>query len=541
VRNRGRARITAFVFGIALAICASWLSVRAQTSSNAKGSYRIAGMVVDTASGRPLGLTEVTIALIEGKNLHATYAAGTDGKFSFEGLPAGRYQLSAKRRGYVAQSYKGHDEYMSAIVIGPGLKSEDLRFAMSAGASIAGLVFDERGDPVRDGRVLLLQEVTSGGRRWLTRIESEGCDDLGAYRFGHLEAGVYVLAVIARPWYAQFFGVRPTAEELRPGDIDTDVVYPVTFYPGAMDAEAAGRITLAAGESATADVSLAPVAARSVSIKSECEDPTVRPRMMFASLYIADGIVETLPTTTGFGQGSIEIGGLPPGRVDITWTTGTGKNAQEHFKAFNSSEADAGSLSALTTIRGVVEGVGGAKVAGTTVELKVDEGSKTYSTVVGPKGEFEFHEELVRGLYTIEVPQLADMQLGIRGNGLSFFDESIEIQPGRDVEMKIMAGRAACVRGRVVKNGAEAEGVFVALVPEKFEDANDLIRVGETDSAGGFELEKIVPGRYRLIAVEDGWDADWRSAEFLRSVVGGGKELEIVAGAVVTAEVEATK
>jgi len=268
----------------------------------------------------------------------------------------------------------------------------------------------------------------------------------------------------------------------------------VTFYPGAMDAEAAGRITLAAGESATADVSLAPVAARSVSIKSECEDPTVRPRMMFASLYIADGIVETLPTTTGFGQGSIEIGGLPPGRVDITWTTGTGKNAQEHFKAFNSSEADAGSLSALTTIRGVVEGVGGAKVAGTTVELKVDEGSKTYSTVVGPKGEFEFHEELVRGLYTIEVPQLADMQLGIRGNGLSFFDESIEIQPGRDVEMKIMAGRAACVRGRVVKNGAEAEGVFVALVPEKFEDANDpagcgaplpLQRYFEFDTSGG--------------------------------------------------------
>jgi hypothetical protein len=68
-----------------------------------------------------------------------------------------------------------------------------------------------------------------------------------------------------------------------------------------------------------------------------------------------------------------------------------------------------------------------------------------------------------------------------------------------------------------------------------------LIRVGETDSAGGFELEKIVPGRYRLIAVEDGWDTDWRSAEFLRSVVGGGKELEIGAGAVVTAEVEATK
>ena len=44
-----------------------------------------------------------------------------------------------------------------------------------------------------------------------------------------------------------------------------------------------------------------------------------------------------------------------------------------------------------------------------------------------------------------------------------------------------------------------------------------------------------------MIAVEDGWDADWKSAEFLRKVVGQGKELEIGAGAVVTAEVETAK
>ena len=184
-----------------------------------------------------------------------------------------------------------------------------------------------------------------------------------------------------------------------------------------------------------------------------------------------------------------------------------------------------------------MEGVAGAKVAGTNVDLRFDGGKKTYSAVVGAKGEFEFREELVRGMYTIEVPQLADAQLGIRATGASFFDGSMEIQPGRDVELRIMAGRAARVRGRAVKNGAGAEGAFVALVPEKFEDENDLMRVGESDSSGAFELEKIVPGRYRLIAVEDGWDGDWRSVEFLKKFVERGKELEIGAGVVVTAEI----
>ena len=118
----------------------------------------------------------------------------------------------------------------------------------------------------------------------------------------------------------------------------------------------------------------------------------------------------------------------------------------------------------------------------------------------------------------------------------------MQIQPGREIELKISAGLAGRVRGRVVKNGAAAEGIFVALVPEGFEDANNLMRVGERDSDGAFAMEKVVPGKYFLIAVEDGWDGDWRSAEWLGRFVGGGKKMEVGAGGVVTVgEIEAVK
>ena len=89
--------MTAVVFGFLLASCADWVDLRAQMPPKAAGSYRVAGTVVDGASGKPLSLTEVTIGLIEGKSLRETYATGEDGRFSFEGLPAGKYQLSAKR------------------------------------------------------------------------------------------------------------------------------------------------------------------------------------------------------------------------------------------------------------------------------------------------------------------------------------------------------------------------------------------------------------------------------------------------------------
>ena len=525
----------------AVAVCAASGGAKGQTSS---GGYRISGTAVDARSGKPLARTEVSIEVVEGKSTRETYATGADGVFLFEGLAAGRYQLSAKRRGYVSQSYKGHGECFTAIVVGPGLKSEDLRFAMTAGGSILGHVLDERGDPVGRGRVLLMQEVSTGRGRRLKRNHWVELNDLGAYRFDHLEPGTYVVAVSARPWYADQSGMwMPDRTEgpLPPGDLDMGVAYPVTFYPGAMDADAAGRITLTEGESTTADVSLAPVKARSVSVKNY--EPNERIQLVSAEQYLADGITEQVQAPVTVGQDTITIEGLAPGRVDITWRAGTGKNSEERVTSVNLSGKDTENSSVPTVIRGVLQGAGGMKVEGTSLKLAFGNvGGKAYSATVGAKGEFEFHEELLSGRYVIGTPQLGDVELGIRAKGANLVGDFVEIQPGREIELKILAGVAGRVRGRVVKGGTAAEGIFVALVPEGFEDANNLMRVGESDSDGAFVLEKVVPGKYFLIAVEDGWDSDWRSAEFLGRFVVGGKRIDVGAGAgVMLGEMEAVK
>jgi len=64
------------------------------------------------------------------------------------------------------------------------------------------------------------------------------------------------------------------------------------------------------------------------------------------------------------------------------------------------------------------------------------------------------------------------------------------------------------------------------------------MRVDQSDSDGAFWLEDVVPGKYSLIAVENEWDGDWRSAEFLRRFVERGKKVEVGAGAVLTVEIE---
>ena len=104
-------------------------------------STGLRGRLLTRGAGKPLARTEVSIDLIEGKNVRETYATGSGRNIFVRRVGGGAVQLLAKRRGYVSQSYKGHGEYFTAIVVGPGLKSEDVRFAMTAGGSIVGHVW----------------------------------------------------------------------------------------------------------------------------------------------------------------------------------------------------------------------------------------------------------------------------------------------------------------------------------------------------------------------------------------------------------------
>jgi Carboxypeptidase regulatory-like domain len=519
----------------AMAILAGVGVASAQSLSAAKGGYRIAGVAVDAVSGQPLGRAEITIESQEDKKIHEAYATGNDGRFSFDGLAAGRYTLLAGRRGYVKQTYKGHDRYSTAIVVGQGLATDQIRFAMMQGGSIAGQVVDERGDVVRSARVLLLRESTTGKDRKLTKAGSKYTDDLGVYRFEHLRAGAYVVGVKTHVWYLESGRTGFDATGPPPaGDVDTDVAYPLTFYPSALDAAVAARIMLTAGESATANVAISPVRARHVTIRTYGSDPA---QMVDAVEHIADGVTERADVMTSADSNGIQIEGLPPGRIDVLWTAGTGKNAVERLTSLNFTgkvEDDPAS----TVVRGVINGEGGAKAAGMKVELEYASGGKPLTATVGEKGEFEFREEMMHGVYSVEVPQMAGAVLGVRATGASVTGNGVEIQPGRDVELKVSASLPGRVRGRAMKSGSAAEGAFVALVPEGFEEENNLMRVDQTDSDGTFQLGEIVAGEYTLIAVEDGWDGDWKSAEFLRRFVGRGKKVEIGAGAVVNAEIE---
>ena len=68
---------------------------------------------------------------------------------------------------------------------------------------------------------------------------------------------------------------------------------------------------------------------------------------------------------------------------------------------------------------------------------------------------------------------------------------------------------------------------MIVLVPHNPGPNPDLFRRDQTNSDGSFTLARVVPGRYTLIAIEDGWDLEWAREGALQKYLPQGKLVEI--------------
>src|SRR5262249_19349802 len=135
--------------------------------------------------------------------LNRTVRAGANGNFAFTQIPAGHYLMVARRKGYIERMYLQHEQFTSAIEVGPNLNSENLVYPLPPQCVLSGQVTDELGDPVEGAKALLLVVSTEDGRNENRLKSRKIADEEGRYRFEALPAGDYYLAISADPWYAQ--------------------------------------------------------------------------------------------------------------------------------------------------------------------------------------------------------------------------------------------------------------------------------------------------------------------------------------------------
>ncbi len=490
-------------------------------SASAVQSWHISGKVVDARSGQAVVRCVVEITPTDHRSQSLSFETGDDGRFDFGGIPIGKYELSAAKRGYLTQSYQQHDEFSTAIAVGPDRISEDLVFRLMPQAIFYGTVTDESGEPIRRAQVHLYEDRERDGIRSTQQRQTAISDDRGMYELGNIPPGNFFLSASGQPWYAGPGNrMRPQLEVNSPqsGRVDSalDVAYPVTFYPDATNSDDAIPIPIRGGERIEANMTLNAQHAMRLQI------PAVRSGDGGFGVSLAQNVfgqLEPMPASVQMSNGGVvEISGVLPGRYEVTVTRAEGPSppVSTHFTADIADGAtqlngDGGEGEA--TVSGKVTSLGN-KIRFAGITLVALHPQRGYFAPLNEAGEFSV--QVPPGEYQV-IGQVPQMYLAsVTSPDTPVKGRVVQLKAGSAAKLEIVAGNGyGQIEGVAERNGRPASGVMILLAPEDAKDNQVLFRRDQSDSDGSFLLFNIIPGRYRLLAIDEGWEVDWADPNVL--------------------------
>ncbi len=334
---------------IALAVFpALWLAAQqpAADPNAEQKKIRLEGKVL-SASGEPLNRADVrllpqnnlnTLPIGRGggaiPNPPGSYSAATDeqGKFVFENVAAGSYQMVAERTGYITQRYGAKTPTGSGtpLTLKEGDKLLTLEIPMLRQGIIAGRVTDRDGEAVPNMQVRASRYQYTNGKRQLTMAADTVTDDRGDYRIANLPPGRYFVIADTRPAFGPGWrGAGFPGQAPQPGSAaaptETNVT---TYYPNSLDTAGAVQIDVAAG-SESLGVNIQVRREKVYSIRGAVADQTTNAPAAGAMLFpvpaewSAGGAPESMPQITrANADGSFEIRGLLPGAYTIQGIAG---------------------------------------------------------------------------------------------------------------------------------------------------------------------------------------------------------------------------
>jgi len=114
----------------------------------------------------------------------------------------------------------------------------------------------------------------------------------------------------------------------------------------------------------------------------------------------------------------------------------------------------------------------------------------------------------------------------VTATGAKAVGHNITLAAGSTVHLDILVSRGlARVDGTVLRDGKPSSQAMVVLVPQ--DPANDrvLFRRDQSDSDGTFSLQNVVPGRYTVIALQNGWELEWQNPGVLTPYLKDGQPI----------------
>lgn len=526
------------------------------------GTGGLRGRVIANDTGAAVRRAQVRIS---GPDI-GTKTALTDaqGRYEFRELPAGRFNVSVSKSGFVTMQYGQNRPYEPGrpIELAEAQKMDKADVSLPRGSVLAGRVVDEFGEAVAEAEVTAMRMQFTNGKRRLTPSGRNGTtNDLGQFRIYGLAPGEYYVSATLRNMNMMMMDLMgggaggPTGSNQNSG-------YAATYYPSTPSPGDAQRVTLAVGQELTSvDIQLQPVKLAKITgnaVGSDGKPMTgamvmLMPAMKDAMMFMPGGTARTDK------DGAFTLSGVTPGEYSLqvqsmggmiqaaganmsfTFRTsdGSGPASPEQEREFavttvNVAGEDIAGMIVVGTrgakATGTIsfgssakpEGLTGMRVTAPPVDVDSNPMPMFGGTNIKDTGAFE-----VEGLIGQRVFRVGNLPKGwvlkqIRLNGEDVTDKGVEFKPGEDVAgLEIeLTDRTTSISGGVTDDKGQPLKDFTVVVfaEDQSKWTVPLTRwtaSSRPDQEGHFKVANLPPGAYYAIAVEYVAQGEWSDPDWL--------------------------
>lgn len=479
----------------------------------------------------------------EGEQQQDFTVTDAEGRFSFTRLQPGKYRLFVRHASYLSTVRRTRDSALT-YTLSSGEEVKDAVVRLVPGAILKGRVTDEDGDPVAYSQVALISAVRNGpyGRRsrWSPFSSYSPSNDLGEFRVFGIPPGRYYI-------------------KANPGSTESKTqknAYVPTFYPSAINRDAATVLELRGGEEITVNIALQRTAVYLVSgILKSAKGP------------VENGMISVRQGMNHFGATSVQDGKfelrLPPGHYTLTGIDDSG-NPDERQQVSKGIDVSEGGLRSLELLVGPESGQS-AKVSG---QIRAEEGTTlpknqmmfvvlrslgawmeqrdedddafvssngVQSSAAKPDGTFEF-KNVPSGNY--------ELTIGSNSSGMEdWYTKAVYVGnhdvlnsgvpvSNTDLELDVLLSAKGGSAEGIVKDNEQhpTTDATVVLVPDAPRaKRQDLYQTGTTDQSGHFLIRGLEPGSYTAYAFEDDQAGVWFSREEMKQYKDDGVPITVSA------------
>ena len=502
--------------------------MRDAPAADKKGTAVIKGHV-HADDGRPLRRAQISLRGAPLTNARTT-STGLEGEYEIAELPAGRFSISVSRSGYLPARYgqRANGDDGTPIEVADGATLDTIDLTMERAGTISGHVMDDAGEPVSGATVWAQQLQFFQGRRQLVPMGSAQTDDTGLYRLSPLAPGDFVvLATCRETWVSD--------------DKDKQIMgYAPTYFPGSASQTEAQRAKVAAGqETGGLDFNLVPGRAASISGAVIATDgaPLASATVFLGQEIAGPQFMSMFSITSGrtAADGTFTLRNVPPGQYQLRASGAAGDRGTE--------SASVTVMVQGTDIVGLVVGAdNGALLTGRIV---TDEGRRLPSgtlRVLTQSVTFDRSQLNIPpaqdglagadGAFTRKVPSGQALVRPALPTGWSLKQVTINGQDYTEVPYEFRAGQAVGDAVVVISNhlpsvsgqvsGPSGAGTGpVLLVPSdasRWFEVSGALQKARPDASGRFRFDRVRPGAYLLVAIDQMQPWQLNDPEFLESL-----------------------